>query len=242
MMYSQINYLGCFLHIPTRVIESYSSIIEKFVSGKLNISKSRITKPIEMGGLGMFELETFLEAQKIAWVKRAKNLDDWWKILLYSKSYGTVYNLRSKHFNAGNGPCLYSIAKGYEKFLVCYSKSGENYKSTYMFENSALSLGLRDKRLVDSGIFTAQFFREHGPKIMQLMTSDFFRNDGSYTCRNEFVASKEIPLTLMMYQQLKGVIETARIRYLTVTNSNVVDIVIFKLFTQRKQTFQENLI
>jgi hypothetical protein len=51
--------------------------------------------------------------------------------------------------------------------------------------------------------------------------------DGSYTSRNEFVASKEIPLTLMMYQQLKGVIETARIRYRTVTNNNVVDIVTF---------------
>ncbi len=227
MMYSQINYLGCFLYIPKRVIEGYSSIIEKFVLGKMNISKNRITKPIEMGGLGMFELKAFLDAQKIAWVKRAKNLDDWWKILLYSKCYGSVFNLRCKPLNVVSEPCLYSIAKSYEKFMVSYSKSGENYKSTYMFENCALNLGLRDKRLVDNSLFTAQFFREHGSKIMQLMTSDLLRNDGSFISWNEFVTNKEIPLSLMVYQQLKGVIETARIRYRMVANSNVVDIVTF---------------
>ncbi len=227
MMYSQINYLGCFLQIPGRVIDTYSEVIEKFVSGKLNISKSKITKPIEMGGLGLFELGTFLDAQKIAWVKRAKNLDDWWKILLYSKSYGSVFNLRCKHFNVVTEPCLYSIAKSYEKFLFCYSKSGENYKSTYMFENSALSLGLHDKRLVDKDLFTAQFSNEHGPKLKQLITSNFFRDDSSYINRNEFVANTEIPLTVMIFQRLKGVIETARTRYGTGNNRNVVDAVTF---------------
>jgi hypothetical protein len=62
MLYSQINYLGCFLHLPERVVENYSSIIQKFVSGKLNIAKGRLTKSIEMGGLGLFDLTTFLDA------------------------------------------------------------------------------------------------------------------------------------------------------------------------------------
>ncbi len=227
IMYSQINYLGCFLQIPNRVIEEYSEIIEKFVAGKLNISKSRITKPIDMGGLGLFNLETFLDAQKITWVKRSKNLDDWWKILLYSKSYGNVLNLRYENFSVVTEPCLYSIAKSYEKFLVCYTKSGANYKTTYMFENSALNLGLRDKRLVDKNLFTAQFFTDHGQKIKQLTTSCFFKDDGSYINRNDFLAITEIPLDVMTFQRLKGVLETARIRYGSGTNGNEVDIVTY---------------
>ncbi len=80
---------------------------------------------------------------------------------------------------------------------------------------------------MDSSLFTAQFFREHGSKITQLMTSDLLRNDGSFISWNDFVTNKEIPLSLMTYRQLKGVIETARIQYRTVASSNVVDIVTF---------------
>jgi hypothetical protein len=89
MLYSQINYLGCFLPISDNILEMYNNVINKFVSGKLNIAKNRFSRDVEMGGLGLFDLKNFLDAQKIAWVKRSKTLDDWWKISLYSKCYGT---------------------------------------------------------------------------------------------------------------------------------------------------------
>jgi hypothetical protein len=122
MLYSQINYLGCFLPMSDNDLNGYSQIIEKFVSGKLNVAKNRIIKPIEMGGFGLFELKTFLDAQKIAWIKRARVTDDWWKITLYSRCYGTIFNIRSSDFNPRKEPCLHSIASSYERFLVSYTK------------------------------------------------------------------------------------------------------------------------
>jgi hypothetical protein len=198
-IYSQINYLGCFLHLPERVIKSYSSIIEKYVSGKLNIAKSRLTKSIEMGGLGLFDLTTFLDAQRVAWVKRTKNIDDWWKISLYSRSMGDVFNIRSKDFNLEREPCLYTIVKSYEKFLVNFTRHGNNYKNAYLFSNNALNLGLRDKRVEDKNIFTAAFFAEHGQSIKKLLISDFLNEDGTYLNRENFVINTGIPFPLLTF-------------------------------------------
>jgi hypothetical protein len=122
MLYSQINYLGCFLPIPDIMLEKYNTVIDNFVSGKLNIAKNRFSRDTEMGGLGLFDLKNFLDAQKIAWVKRSKSLDDWWKISLYSKCYGTVFNIRSDDINAHYLPCLNNIVTGYEKFMFSLTK------------------------------------------------------------------------------------------------------------------------
>jgi hypothetical protein len=44
--------------------------------GPLNISKARRYLSREEGGLGIFDIKTYLASQKCNWVKRAKNLDD----------------------------------------------------------------------------------------------------------------------------------------------------------------------
>ncbi len=235
MLYSQINYLGCFLHLSERVIESYSSIIEKYVSGKLNIAKNRLTKSIEMGGLGLFDLTTFLDAQRVTWVKRAKSIDDWWKLSRYSRSMGDVFNVRSKDFNMEREPCLYTIVKSYEKFLVNFTKHGNNYKKAYLFSNNALNLGLRDRRVVDKNLFTAAFFAEHGQRIKKLLISDFLNEDGTYLNRENFVINTGIPFPLLTFQQLRGVVDTARIRYHSREEPEMVSVDI-RTFINRSRT------
>jgi hypothetical protein len=122
MLYSQINYIGCFLPIPADVLDVYETIIHRFVSGKLNIAKNRFSKSVEIGSLGLFDLRSFLDAQKIAWIKRAKSLDDWWKISLYSRCYGTVFNIRSIDYDARCVPCLHTIVTGYENLIFKLTK------------------------------------------------------------------------------------------------------------------------
>jgi hypothetical protein len=213
MLYSQINYLGCFMNVPTEFIDRYTAVINNFVSGNLRIAKARITKPISNGGLGLFELQSFLDAQRIAWIKRAKTLDDWWKLSLYSKSYGNVSNIRLKNCVQQVEPCQYAIVSSFEKLLVNYTKTGDNYKKVFLFENNALSLGLRNNRVVDRSLFTAQFFAEHGMQLKRLTTSEFLNDDGGFINIENFRRNTGIPLTVLTYQSLKGVIETARIRF-----------------------------
>jgi hypothetical protein len=69
MLYSQINYLGCFLPVGDQLISNYENLIERFVCGKMSISKTRIYKPVYMGGLGLFRIASFLDAQRVSWVR-----------------------------------------------------------------------------------------------------------------------------------------------------------------------------
>jgi hypothetical protein len=62
-LYSQVNYLGCFLTIPDNFLVRISDMINKFVCGNLNIAEKRLYLPAAMGGLGLFELKLFLSAQ-----------------------------------------------------------------------------------------------------------------------------------------------------------------------------------
>jgi hypothetical protein len=79
-LYSQLNYLGCFLPINDERINIFETLIEDYVKGPLNISKDRMTLSREEGGLGLFKIKIYLAAQVCTWAKRAQSLDDNWKI------------------------------------------------------------------------------------------------------------------------------------------------------------------
>jgi hypothetical protein len=211
------------------MIDCYTRHINNFVSGKLNIAKNRFTKPIEQGGLGLFDLGDFLDAQKLSWIKRASNLDDWWKISLYSKSFGNIFNIRKKNFQLECEPCQYSIVSSYEQFIKSYTSYGHNFTNSYLFENNALSLGIRDKRLVSRNLFTLPFFNVYGNKIANLSTRDILKDDGSYISRELFNTNMGIPFTVFDYQMLKGIVETAKVRFQhnVTTSGHIVDVQTF---------------
>lgn len=50
MLYSQINYLGCFMPLTSNQIDKLSSLITTFVQGNLNIAKGRLFQQPSMGG------------------------------------------------------------------------------------------------------------------------------------------------------------------------------------------------
>jgi hypothetical protein len=115
-MYSQLNYVGCFLPIEQDLMSSIENRIEEYVKGPLNISKERMTLPREEGGLGLFKMSTFLGSQVCAWAKRAQALDDNWKLILLRGSLGNVLNLRERDFCGLREPILKNIAKNMEDF------------------------------------------------------------------------------------------------------------------------------
>jgi hypothetical protein len=165
-----------------------------------------------MGGLGLFDLQSFLDAQKIAWVKRARTLDDWWKIVIYSRSYGNVLNIRSKHFDISSEPCITSIVKSYEKFMTNLTKTDENFLDSYIFDNKALTLGLRDNRVLNENQFARDFFNQYGHQLKGLRTSDLCNGDAIVSL-NEFRVNTGIPVPLAQFRMMKDIVETAKIRY-----------------------------
>jgi hypothetical protein len=92
------------------------------------------------------------------------------------------------------------------------TKKNENFRDAYLYKNMALTFGLRDNRTLNETSFTANFFNTYGYKIKQLRTTDIFV-DGTYVGLDNFRINSGIPVSLLQYRMLKGIVETAIVRY-----------------------------
>jgi hypothetical protein len=79
LVLTAINYHATVLYPSEEWLKYMQSKIEKFVGGRLNIANNRIMKPVKEGGLGIFEISTFIRGLQCAWISRAvNNMHDYW--------------------------------------------------------------------------------------------------------------------------------------------------------------------
>jgi hypothetical protein len=133
MLYSQINYLGCFLPMPDNITETISNLIVNFVKGNLNIAKKRLFLSVEDGGLGLFLVKDFLDAQKCTWIKRCKDLSEPWKLVIYISNFGCLFNSKPKNNNKNEFPICFSICSSFERVADAFTATMENYNKSYIF-------------------------------------------------------------------------------------------------------------
>ena len=62
LLLSQINYVGSIIMPDTVQLKTMNKLIEDFVVGKINVSKSRLYLPSRLGGLGLIRVEELLKA------------------------------------------------------------------------------------------------------------------------------------------------------------------------------------
>jgi len=213
MLYSQVNYIGCFLEIPQNISKRISDLITDYVSGDLNLATKRLYLPTQMGGLGLFELDSFLAAQRCSWIQRSLDLDEKWKLNLYFYSNGNIPNIRMSSINQQERPVLYGIVCAYEKFLEGFTKHNENFWGAPLFENTALFVSLRQKIRLTADFFTRDFFAANKEKIMSLKVRDFFLNKDSLIRLEGFCANTNLQLTRDDFNTLKSTCSMAKTKY-----------------------------
>jgi hypothetical protein len=187
MMYSQLNYLGCFLPLPKTHADRISILIEDYVTGNIQIAKKRLYLSPENGGLGLFEINDFIDSQKVSWVPRATSLDEIWKIRLFLAGEGNVFNIRSCLIDPLLNPVLHTIAKAYERFIAGFTKHNKNFWECPIFENKALYAQLRQKTPLQMEFFDADFFEENKKIIFNLKVSNFFETKNSFRTWASFI-------------------------------------------------------
>jgi len=180
MLYSQINYLGCFLPFDSRQCTAIENIIGEFVSGNLKIARKRWVMDRDKGGLGLFNVEDYLDAQRCNWFKllqEGENCDEQWKRTLKISSNGILRNLRCSWVNKFNRPICYGIAKSFAKFrdkLVVYKL---NYWEGLVYCNSNIRTPTRPSREFDDAFFNEFITNERERKIIEsLCVRNFFSN------------------------------------------------------------------
>jgi hypothetical protein len=79
LMLGRLGFIGCILDPDPVQLETLRNLIHSFIKGRLNVSVSRITIPVSLGGLGMIDIQDYLCALRCSWVRRAaKEQHDLW--------------------------------------------------------------------------------------------------------------------------------------------------------------------
>jgi len=208
-LYSQINYLGCFLPFASEKINIMSLEIEKFVRGKMKLGKQRFYDKIGNGGLGLFNLKNFLSAQTCAWIKRSIKQDELWKRELRYYSYGSVFNLRKKAFNKHSNPILYNMAACFEKFIFSFSATNENFMHAWIFENPCMVLDQRNNNFLTETFFDQEFFLANKNKIRNLTMNSLVNANNTLKTKQQFETISGLTLTDIKFGRLLGLARTA---------------------------------
>jgi hypothetical protein len=201
-MYSNLNYLGCFLPMPGGKITQISNLIENYVKGTLNIAKERLTKKREEGGLGLFDIEIFLRAQACTWAKRAQNLDDNWKLRLYSKSLGSTLCIKSAMYDARFEPVLFYIAESMERFTENFCKKNENIREAFIIQNTEVKFGGENEQYFDFRFF-GNLDAMQKRSLCKIAVKDLIYANNTPALKEDFTNKTGVPIAEDRYTILR---------------------------------------
>jgi exonuclease III len=145
MFYSQLNYIGSVLPVSDTLIDTIEDVIYRYVCGNMRLAKERTFLPVKMGGLGLFKVKKFLDAQACSWIRRSRVVDQDWKARLLSAGSGNIYRPNVTEIQGNNNPVSNNIIRAYMEFIKSYTETDNNYRAAYILNNLALTIGLRSK-------------------------------------------------------------------------------------------------
>ena len=203
LMLPQLNYLGCILEPSAIHLDRMHEIIESFALRNLRIAANRLYLPVTKGGLGLIRVSTFLDAQKIAWIKRAhlKCIDNWRTDLTCLSPQGDVTKIRICDVDKSLHPVLHTIVSAYSKLLLPHGVQNGNYKKAFLFENPCFTWG--DEKLpINRNLFGQTCYDNSRDKIRDLRLIDCF-NGNTFKSREEFL-QMGINMNQISWDNLRG--------------------------------------
>jgi exonuclease III len=222
---SQLCYIGCFLPPPDDILEDIQRQLDTFAKGPLKVSNKRIYLAPNLGGLGCFNIKSFLISQTCSWLVRCFKLriDNWRFDIVSSAPNNRLELLRRRDITRDSNPILYGFAEAYEKFYTNFTVHENNFKTAYVFDNQAFVRNRSDGSLLDPNFFGIECFRLNELKIRCLKLSDFFRNGRMLTM--EELAETVFPVSPALWLRLQSAGMFAWKRYHNPDNNSVpVDI------------------
>jgi len=202
-LYSQINYLGCFLPMSKQEIKTISLEIEKFVCGKLRIAKNRIFQKKCEGGLELIDLEDYIGSQCCSWVRRAVDLNDLWKKEMFTKSYNSLFNVRQKNYDCLKNPILHYIAGYFEKFIYKFTATNENFRESFVYDNPCLTFDVNRPHYMKKTFFSDVEWAMYKNQILTL-TVDKIINGNIPKSKQEFENTTGIILSDIKFNKIRG--------------------------------------
>ncbi len=218
LLLSQVTFHGKVLDPTTAQLNEINQIIEGFVTHKPVISKERIYLSVKKGGLGMVNIESFLAAQKCAWLRRCfVKINDAWRWDFLRTSNYSLSTVRLESFDKNTNPIQWNIAKAVCKFQLAYWKKNENYLEAHVFNNEFFLCEKPRPRAAVPGTIKWTYIRretrnEYLKEIMSLKMKSLIV-DGNILEYNRFCADTGIPFTANEYMYISTGAWYGRERY-----------------------------
>jgi hypothetical protein len=198
-----INYIGCVLEPDPVILQEIQTLIDNFVSKGLRISKARMYQLPQLGGIGMFELSTFLDSQRFAWIVRAYKfpIDNWRYDLHAVSPLNNVLLVKECDVNVARNPIIGTIVRSFEKIRLSLQK--KNIWDSEIFENRDLLIPVTNN-VLNCAFFGRELYEGSKNEIRQLKLKECF--NGNVLKRCEDFNNMGIRLTRGQWFRLAGAI------------------------------------
>jgi hypothetical protein len=214
MMYSQLNYIGSVIPVSLETISQIESAIHDYASGNLRTSVKRTFSPVKTGGLGLFGVKNFLDAQKASWIRRCKIADQDWKLTILNSGGGHVSCITEKKIDKSIFPVLHDIARAFRRFVTNFTMTDNNFLDNVILENEALPIKIRENiplKATDLDPVILESPERHNffknLKIRSLTDGDTFINKPAFCRQIGYAISREL------WEKLDRIRRLAKTRY-----------------------------
>jgi exonuclease III len=196
-----VNYLGCIFSPSDKTLGEIQLLINNFVKKNLRISSERMYMAPYLGGIGMFDLSVFLEAQRVSWIIRAKNfpIDNWRYDLHFLSPAHNILLIRRCDVDRKNFPVLYEIVSAFCKYREEFEK--KNLDDAHIFENSNFRLTSTGSVLTKN-FFSREAYERNELAIRRLTLKECFNGNVFKNC--EQFNNSGVPLSVANWLVLAG--------------------------------------
>jgi hypothetical protein len=202
---SQVNYLGSVFRPSDQQLNNMQTLLNNFIRKNLRISDKRIYLPPEKGGVGFFNLKTFLGSQRCTWLFRAKKfcIDNWRYDLHALAPNNDPLLIRASDVSENTNPVLHGICVDYENFHNNFCMQERNFYDAQIFENNVfIDPGSGNK--INKNFFGLDQYQMQTDRIRMLTYSSCFRH-GIFKSMQEF-RNDGLTLTLVTWMRLRNTV------------------------------------
>jgi hypothetical protein len=190
----------------------WGDLIFSFVKGNLNLSKQKAFSSTTLGGLGLFEVADFLDAQKCSWVLRSRaDPTDNWKLFLGSEML-TADTIFRKKINLKD-EVLLGIVTAYKKFYKAFLGISNNFKKAPIVDNEFFTTTTRSEITLKKSDLAN--FGPESRRWLESVTISKLTANGGMVPKAELDAKVNTVTTREFYAKLTGIFRTAHLRYST---------------------------
>jgi hypothetical protein len=110
-------------------------------------------------------------------------------------------------------PITYAICKSFERVSNKFTQTNENFRESFIFENTSIPVDLENRPCLTRSMFSADFFTHNATKLYKLKYCDFYAGDDSLIDTDTVREVTGINFTILQIYTLRGACSTAKIKY-----------------------------